>query len=197
MFEAVGAHDTVGKIDEDGTIAHLEGMSPAPAAVRAAGMFTANSYELHVRGHRHGAAQATAPSRRYTPRGTRLAKAAGDAGDGASETAATSVALDIMTPQAMRNALSVDMALGCSTNTVLHLAAIAHEAGIPYDLKMINDLSEKVPNLCKLAPSGQHHMQDLDRAGGVHAVMHTNSLGMRIPGRLAHDRNGQNAWPIT
>jgi len=78
---------------------------------------------------------------------------------------------DILTPKAVKNALTVDMALGCSTNTALHLAAIAHEAGIDFSLKMINEISALTPNLCHLAPAGHHHMQDLNAAGGVHAVM--------------------------
>lgn len=81
--------------------------------------------------------------------------------------------LDILTPAAFENALRVDMALGCSTNTVLHLPAIASEAGIKLPLELINSISEKVPNLCHLSPAGKHHMQDLDRAGGVYAVMKT------------------------
>ena len=76
-----------------------------------------------------------------------------------------------MTEKAFQNALTVDMALGCSTNSVLHLTAIAHEAGVKIDLSKINDVSEKTPNLCRLAPAGPHHMQDLNAAGGVHAVM--------------------------
>jgi dihydroxy-acid dehydratase len=79
--------------------------------------------------------------------------------------------LDIINEKALRNALTVDMALGCSTNSALHLAAIAHEAHIDFDLHMINEISEKTPNLCHLAPAGHHHMQDLEAAGGVYAVM--------------------------
>ena len=80
-------------------------------------------------------------------------------------------ALDIFTPEAVENALTVDMALGCSTNTILHLPAIAKEAGIPFSLQTVNEISEKTPNLCKLAPAGPHHMQDLHQAGGIQAVM--------------------------
>jgi dihydroxy-acid dehydratase len=76
-----------------------------------------------------------------------------------------------MTESSIRNALTVDMALGCSTNSVLHLTAIARELGFKLDLQLINEISEKTPNLCKLAPAGVHHMQDLNAAGGVHAVM--------------------------
>jgi dihydroxy-acid dehydratase len=77
----------------------------------------------------------------------------------------------IMTPQAFQNALTVDMALGCSTNTVLHLTAIADEAGVPINLEMINKVSSKTPHICSMSPGGAHHMQDLNRAGGIHAVM--------------------------
>jgi len=76
-----------------------------------------------------------------------------------------------MTAAAFRNALTVDVALGCSTNSVLHLLAIAHERGISVDLNMINEISAKTPTLCKLAPAGPHHAQDLFHAGGVYAVV--------------------------
>ncbi len=78
---------------------------------------------------------------------------------------------DILTEKAFRNALVADMALGCSTNTVLHLTAIAHEAGLKVDLNMINEISKKTPNLCRLSPAGPHHMEDLHRAGGVNGVL--------------------------
>ena len=80
-------------------------------------------------------------------------------------------ARSIMTEKAFYNALTVDMALGCSTNTMLHLPAIAHEAGIEIDIFQANEISRKVPNLCHLAPAGPHHMEDLYQAGGVMAVM--------------------------
>ena len=78
---------------------------------------------------------------------------------------------DILTPKAFRNALTCEMALGCSTNTVLHLLAIAHEAGVALDLNLLNELSSKVPNLCHLAPAGDHHIEELYMAGGIPAVM--------------------------
>ena len=78
---------------------------------------------------------------------------------------------DIMTPAAFENADTVDMALGCSTNTMLHLPAIAHETGMELSLDMSNEISERTPNLCHLAPAGDTFMEDLDRAGGVYAVM--------------------------
>jgi dihydroxy-acid dehydratase len=76
-----------------------------------------------------------------------------------------------MTERALRNALTVDMALGCSTNSVLHLMAIANELDIALPLSVVNEISESTPNVCKLAPAGVHHMQDLERAGGVYAVI--------------------------
>ena len=79
---------------------------------------------------------------------------------------------DILTEAAFRNALAVDMALGCSTNSMLHLPAIAHECGIEINLDIANAISEKTPNLCHLAPAGQTYMEQLDEAGGVYAVMH-------------------------
>jgi len=78
---------------------------------------------------------------------------------------------NIATLAAFKNAIAVDMALGCSTNTVLHIPAVAHEAGIKLDLDLFNAISEKTPNLCKLSPAGRHHIEDLDAAGGIQAVM--------------------------
>ena len=78
---------------------------------------------------------------------------------------------DIMTPAAFHNAETVDMALGCSTNTMLHLPAIAHEAGVKIDFEMANEISGKTPNLCHLAPAGDTFMEDLEEAGGVYAVI--------------------------
>ena len=77
----------------------------------------------------------------------------------------------IMNPQAFRNALAIDMALGCSTNTVLHLPAIASELGIKWDLAEINKISEKTPQLCLLSPAGPDHIEDLNRAGGIQTLM--------------------------
>ena len=78
---------------------------------------------------------------------------------------------DILTPDAFENAITVDMAMAGSTNTVLHLPAIAHEAGIELNLDMFDAISERTPNLCKLSPSGHHHMEDLGLAGGIPALM--------------------------
>jgi dihydroxy-acid dehydratase len=87
-----------------------------------------------------------------------------------------------MTPRAFENALAVDMALGCSTNTVLHMAAIASEAGIAFDLDLINQASKITPHLCSLSPGGSHHIQDLNRAGGIQAVMKVLDGAGRIHG---------------
>ena len=78
---------------------------------------------------------------------------------------------DIMTKEAFYNALTMDMALGCSTNSMLHLPAIAHEAGVDVNVDVANDISAKTPNLCHLAPAGPTYMEDLNEAGGIHAVM--------------------------
>ena len=78
---------------------------------------------------------------------------------------------DIATLEAFKNAIAVDMALGCSTNTVLHIPAVAHEAGIDLNLDIFNDISKKTPNICYLSPAGPHHLEDLDGAGGIQAVM--------------------------
>lgn len=86
---------------------------------------------------------------------------------------------DIMTEGAFRNALTIDMALGCSTNSMLHLPAIAHECGMELDLNTANEISDKTPNLCHLAPAGRHYVEELNEAGGVYAVMHEISkLGL-------------------
>jgi Dihydroxyacid dehydratase/phosphogluconate dehydratase len=76
-----------------------------------------------------------------------------------------------MTQKSFENALSVDMALGCSTNTVLHLPAIAHELGIQINMEMINSISNRIPHLCALSPGGKNHVEDLDRAGGIQSVL--------------------------
>ena len=165
VFEALGALNA-GKIDED-ALQYCEDHA-CPGCGSCSGMFTANS--MNCLCEAIGIAlpgNGTIPAV-YAQR-TRLAKAAGEM---ILELFERNIrARDILTQRSFDNALCVDMALGCSTNTVLHLAAIAHEAGIDFSLEKINELSAKVPNLCKLAPSGKHHVQDLYTAGGVQAVM--------------------------
>jgi len=85
--------------------------------------------------------------------------------------------LDILTPQAFANAIKVDMAIGCSTNSVLHLMAIANEAGVDIDLDLFNQISDQTPHLCKLSPAGGHHIEDFHRAGGVQALMNELNKG--------------------
>ncbi len=165
VFEAVGSH-TVGKFG-DAELKYYED-NACPSCGSCSGMFTANSMNclseaIGIALPGNGSIPAV-----YAER-TRLAKAAGEK---IMELLEKNIcALDILNEKAMINALTVDMALGCSTNTVLHLAAIAHEAGVPYSLPLINEISQKTPNLCKLAPAGPHHLQDLYAAGGVQAVM--------------------------
>jgi dihydroxy-acid dehydratase len=98
---------------------------------------------------------------------------------------------DIATLAAFKNAIAVDMALGCSTNTVLHIPAIAHEAGIKLDLDLFNKISEKTPNLCKLSPAGHHHIEDLDTAGGIQALMKAIST-QGVLDTKAHTVTGKN-----
>ena len=165
VFEAVGSYN-VGKCD-DAQLSYYED-NACPGCGSCAGMFTANSMNclseaIGIALPGNGSIPAV-----YSHR-IRLAKAAGE--KIMSLLDKNIRALDILTDQAFANALAVDMALGCSTNSVLHLAAIANEAGVEFKLKTINEISQRTPNLCKLAPAGKHHLQDLNAAGGVHAVM--------------------------
>ncbi|MBR2288242.1 MAG: dihydroxy-acid dehydratase [Clostridia bacterium] len=165
MFEAVGAYKA-GKLDEEGVRDYEE--NACPSCGSCSGMYTANSMNclceaigmaLPGNGTIPGALSAR----------LRLAK---HAGNQVMEMVRRNIRpRDIMTEAAFHNAEVVDMALGCSTNTMLHLPAIAHEAGITIDLAMSNEISSKTPNLCHLAPAGDTFMEDLERAGGVSAVM--------------------------
>ncbi|KJS01030.1 MAG: dihydroxy-acid dehydratase [Peptococcaceae bacterium BRH_c4a] len=165
IFEAVGRVRAGSMTEEE--LAGLED-STCPGCGSCAGMFTANSMNclteaLGMALPGNGTIPAVSAARR------RLAKLTGMR---AVELVNQGICpSDIMTMLAFENGLAVDMALGCSTNTVLHLPAIASEAGVDIDLDMINRVSERVPNLCKLSPMGSHFMQDLDEAGGISAVM--------------------------
>ncbi len=165
MFEAVGAYHA-GKMDEDGVNDYVE--NACPSCGSCSGMYTANS--MNCLTEAIGMAlpgNGTIPA----PLSARL-RLAKHAGMQIMELVKRNIRpRDIMTEQAFHNAETVDMALGCSTNTMLHLPAIAHEAGVTLDLDMSNDISAKTPNLCHLAPAGDTFMEDLDRAGGVYAVM--------------------------
>ena len=165
VFEAVGAHKA-GLID-DVELAEIENTS-CPGCGSCSGMFTANSMNCLTEVLGLGLPGNGCIPAVYAER-TRLAKCAGMQ---VMELLKKDLRpRGIVTEAAFRNALTTDMALGCSTNSALHLLAIAHEAGIQLDLHMINEISEKTPNLCHLAPAGKHHMQDLLKAGGISAVM--------------------------
>lgn len=165
MFEAVGRYAD-GKMSDEEFLDWEN--SACPSCGSCSGMYTANS--MNCLCEAIGMAlpgNGTVPAV-YSER-LRLAK---NAGFQVMELLKKGItARSIMTEKAFRNALSVDMALGCSTNTMLHLPAIAHESGIEIDIFEANDISRKVPNLCHLAPAGPHHMEDLYQAGGVMAVM--------------------------
>ena len=165
MFEAVGSYKA-GLIDDDQLLEFEQ--NTCPGCGSCAGMYTANS--MNCLCEAVGIAlpgNGTIPAV-YAAR-TQLAKHAGMQVMQLVEKDLKP--RDILTPAAFRNALATDMALGCSTNTVLHLLALAHEAGVSIDLNTINEVSSQVPNLCHLAPAGPTHMQDLYAAGGVQAVM--------------------------
>ncbi len=164
-MEAVGSYKA-GKINEE-ELLEFENVA-CPSCGSCSGMFTANS--MNCLSEVLGMAlpgNGTIPAV-YSER-IRLAK---EAGMKIMELLANDVKpRDIMVADAFYNALRVDMALGCSTNSMLHLPAIAHEAHVPISLDMANDISSVTPNLCHLAPAGHHHVQDLYMAGGVQAVM--------------------------
>ncbi|MBQ1525816.1 MAG: dihydroxy-acid dehydratase [Lachnospiraceae bacterium] len=165
MFEAVGAN-AAGKIDDE-ELAYFE-QNACPTCGSCSGMYTANSMNCLTEALGMGlSGNGTIPAV-YSNR-IRLAKEAGMA---VMELYRKNIRpLDIMTKEAIINALTVDMALGCSTNSMLHLPAIAHETGFDFDISMANEISEKTPNLCHLAPAGPAYMEDLNEAGGVYAVM--------------------------
>ena len=165
MFEAVGQY-AAGTLDEEGVLEYEN--KTCPTCGSCSGMYTANSMNcltevlgMGLRGN------GTIPAV-YSER-LRLAKQAGYA---VMDMYRKNIRpRDIMTKEAILNALTVDMALGCSTNSMLHLPAIAHEVGFDFDIAFANPISEKTPNLCHLAPAGPTYMEDLNEAGGVYAVM--------------------------
>ncbi len=165
MFEAVGAYHA-GTLNEDGVEEYV--MNACPSCGSCSGMYTANSMNCLTEAIGMGLrGNGTIPAV-YSAR-LRLAK---QAGMQVMELYRKNIRpLDIMTEDAFNNAEIVDMALGCSTNTMLHLPAIAHECGIDIDLAHVNEFNARTPNLCHLAPAGPTFMEDLERAGGVYAVM--------------------------
>lgn len=165
MFEAVGAY-TAGKIDDEELTKWEE--NTCPTCGSCSGMYTANSMNCLTEVLGMGLkGNGTIPAV-YSQR-IELAK---HAGMQIMELVKKDIKpRDIMTPAAIRNALIADMAIGCSTNSMLHLPAIANELGIEFNLDMANEVSEKTPNLCHLAPAGHTYMEDLNEAGGVYAVL--------------------------
>ena len=165
MFEAVGAH-AAGKMDDEGLL-EMENKA-CPTCGSCSGMYTANSMNCLTEVLGMGlAGNGTIPAV-YSER-IRLAK---HAGMQIMELVRKNICpRDIMAKEAILNALTVDMALGCSTNSMLHLPAIAHEIGMDFEIDFANGISEKTPNLCHLAPAGHTYIEDLNEAGGVYAVM--------------------------
>lgn len=165
MFEAVGAY-TAGRMTAEEVEEYENKVCPSCGS--CSGMYTANSMNCLTEVIGMGLkGNGTIPAV-YSER-IRLAK---QAGMKIMELLEKDIRpRDIMTKEAFINALTVDMALGCSTNTMLHLPAIAHEAGIDLNIDIANEISEKTPNLCHLAPAGPTYMEDLNEAGGVYAVM--------------------------
>ncbi len=165
MFEAVGAYKA-GKIDEE-KLDEFE-CKTCPSCGSCSGMYTANSMNcltevlgMGLRGN------GTIPAA-YSAR-IQLAK---HAGMQVMELVRKNIRpRDIMTEAAIKNAITADMALGCSTNSMLHLPAIANECGVRFNLDYVNEISERTPNLCHLAPAGPTYMEDLNEAGGVYAVL--------------------------
>ncbi|CDE43501.1 dihydroxy-acid dehydratase [Clostridium sp. CAG:411] len=165
MFEAVGAH-AAGNLSEEGVQEYVN--KACPTCGSCSGMYTANSMNCLTEVLGMGLpGNGTIPAV-YSER-LKLAK---HAGMKVMEMYEKNIRpRDIMTKDAILNALTVDMALGCSTNSMLHLPAIAHEVGFDFDISFANEISEKTPNLCHLAPAGATYMEDLNEAGGVYAVM--------------------------
>ena len=165
MFEAVGSY-AAGTMTEDDVCEYENKVCPTCGS--CSGMYTANSMNCLTEALGMGLrGNGTIPAV-YSER-IRLAKHAGMAVMDMYNKGIK--ARDIITKDAIMNALTVDMALGCSTNSMLHLPAIAHEIGFDFDIKFANPISEKTPNLCHLAPAGPTYMEDLNEAGGVYAVM--------------------------
>lgn len=173
MFEAVGSYAAGTMTEED--VYDFE-CNACPTCGSCSGMYTANSMNCLTEVLGMGLkGNGTIPAV-YSER-LRLAKRAGMQ---VMELLKQDIRpRDIMTKEAFLNALTVDMALGCSTNSMLHLPAIAHEAGVELNPEMANAISEKTPNLCHLAPAGYHYIEELNEAGGVYAVMNElNKLGL-------------------
>ena len=179
VFEAVAAHGQ-GRVSDDELLAIEE--NACPGCGSCSGMFTANSMNCLCEGigmalPGNGTILAVDPRRQdlYRAAARRVVEMAQAEGP---------LPREIVTPASLDNAFALDMAMGGSTNTVLHALAIAQEAEVDYDLNRINAISQKCPNICKVSPSSQFHMEDVDRAGGVSAILKEISS---IPGLLRED----------
>jgi dihydroxy-acid dehydratase len=179
VFEGVG-QVSAGKMTEK-QLTEIE-MHACPTCGSCSGMFTANSMNclceaLGLALPGNGSILATDPAR------DQLFKRAGQA---IVELVKKNIRpRDILTPKAFENAFALDMAMGGSTNTVLHTLAVAIEAGVPFDLAHLNEVADRVPHVCKVSPAGKHHMQDVDRAGGISAILKTIA---KKPGTLHLDQ---------
>jgi dihydroxy-acid dehydratase len=177
-YEAIGKYKKGKYTDED--LREIE-EEACPTCGSCSGMFTANS--MNCLSEAIGIAlpgNGTIPA--FYSKRLRLAKIAGMK---IMELVNKNIKpKDIVTIDAVKNALAVDMALGCSTNTILHLPAIANEAGVDFNLEMVNEISNRTPNLCRLSPAGKHHLEDLYSAGGVEAVMNELLKNGLINGEL-------------
>lgn len=179
VFEGVGALQA-GRIDEERL--HQIEVNACPSCGSCSGMFTANSMNclseaLGLALPGNGTILATSPRR---------AGLVQEAARRIMDLVARDVRpRDIVTEESIDNALALDLAMGGSTNTILHTLALAHEAGLSYDLRRLNDLADRVPHICKVSPASHWHMEDVDRAGGISAILRELS---RIPSLLHLDR---------
>ncbi len=174
LFEAVGRTVSGGMSEQE-----LEEWtrSACPGCGSCAGMFTANTMNCITE-----ALGIALPGNGTIPASfSRRLDLAFRSGEQVVKTLASGIRpRDVITRDSVFNAFAVDMALGGSTNSVLHLTAVAHEAGVDYPLSWLNEISQSVPHLCKMSPAGQHHIEDLDLAGGIYAVMHEISDRLKL-----------------
>lgn len=189
VFEGVASHKQ-GKLNDAG-LQFLEEKA-CPGCGSCSGMFTANSMNclceaIGIALPGNGSILAIDPRRKklFRSAATRIVAMARAGGP---------LPREIVTEQSLDNAFAVDMAMGGSTNTVLHALAIAHEANIKYDLNRINQISMKCPNICKVAPSSPHHMEDVDRAGGISAIIKSIASIRGVISREAPTVTGKTLW---
>lgn len=189
VFEGVAAHQQ-GKLSDEG-LQQLE-CSACPSAGSCSGMFTANSMNclceaIGMALPGNGTVLSTDPRRKklYRAAGKRIVTMALEGGP---------LPREIVTEKAIDNAFALDMAMGGSTNTVLHTLAIAHEAGVPYDLERINKISQRCPNICKVSPSSHWHIEDVDRAGGISAILKTIGEIPRLLNKKCLTVTGKTLW---